>query len=55
MPEERREEIEKALEENNLEGAKESIKEAINEGEIDDFTDKEQSVSDNSWERSQEK
>ena len=55
LPEEKREELEKALEENDLEGAKNVIKDAINEGQIDDFTDKEQSVSDNSWERSQER
>ena len=55
LPDDKREQIEEALENADLEGAKEIIKDAINEGEIDDFTNKEQSISDNSWERSQEK
>ena len=54
LPAEKREQIEEALENLDLEGAKDVIKDAINEGLIDDFTDREQSVSDNSWERSQE-
>ena len=49
--EEKREELEqKAQEEDDLEGAKEIIKDTINEGQIDDFTEQEQSISDNSWE-----
>ena len=55
LPEEKREELEKALEGNDLEGAKNIIKDAVNEGQIDNFTEQEQSVSDNSWERSQER